>query len=140
MICCNRKRRKNYKKPDILSWDQADRTLEMEQAESMMALCRHYKEESSKACIEADLVTKEANSVKTREKVMLDEIIQEEDVSTKIAIKNENKYASEFKIHAADNMLIVLVRIYKEVVVQIMKAEAKKYFRYVSYERSVATV
>lgn len=116
--------------PDILSWDQADRGLEKGHAEAMMNLCLHYKSAASKACDEADRVTQESNAMKTLEKGLLDEIIKEEDVATAVAIKNENKYASDFKIHAADNMLIVLVRIYKEVVLQIMKAEAKKYFRY----------
>ncbi len=121
--------RRSINKKEILEWDKEDRLQIVAQAEDMCKLSQKLLEDSRKIVEVADDATALAMEGKKRESSMLVGILKAEEDITAGAVQNELKYVSEFKIHAADNLVTVLAKVNRDVQLQMLKAETKKYFR-----------
>ena len=63
------------------------------------------------------------------QKETLIEVFHQEDVDSSKALEKEFEYIDKFKVHAADNLLVVLLKVYKEVQQYLLREERKKVFR-----------
>jgi hypothetical protein len=118
-----------YKPPNLLEIDRLDREKEQEQAEEMVRYGQETTVES-KALIQTADEYSDAFRIKARGlDEMVVEVLQKETAVTEKALAKQGKYMEKFKIHAADKMLSVLTKVYREVQLSLMKEESKELFR-----------
>ncbi len=115
--------------PNFLDWDRQDREIEMKQAELMLKISKKVREQAHKMSTTAD----KESEIFEKGEALLDmsvaAVFEQENSDSKKAIANEMEYVSKFKIHAADVLITVLGKIYKEVQAFLLKSETKRYFR-----------
>lgn len=116
-------------KHELIIWDKEDRGQVLQHAEEMCALSSTLLSESQSITIAADEVTATAQAHKAKEADLLSVILRNEDKATTTAVDNEFKYVSSFKVHAADNLIGVLAKVYREVTLKMIKSETRRYFR-----------
>lgn len=115
--------------PNFLEWDRADRLIETEQAERMVIVSREMVKTVAGITQTAQIESDMYNAAESSLNRTIEEVLETENNITNAAIEAEMLYISQFKRHAADNMLTVLCKISREVDVLLMRMEMKKYFR-----------
>ena len=118
-----------FKPPNFLEWDRKEREEEFRAAEEMLVISKKVRARAFDLSGKADIASAMFDADESSLNVTVDKVFKEEEEESQVAIKNELEYIDKFKIHAADNLLTVLARIYREVQVLLMKAETKRYFR-----------
>lgn len=121
--------KRSINKKEILGWDKEDRLSMVAQAEEMCKLSAKLLEDAKAIVQTAEEATAAAAVVKKTEAAVLVDILHSEGAITKLAVGNELEYVSNFKVHAADNLVTVLTKINREIQLELLKAETKKYFR-----------
>lgn len=79
--------------------------------------------------IEADQTSAARVLKESRYANMLVEVLANESEKTVTAMEREKEFVDKFWEHAADTLLTVLVKVYAEVQLSMMKEESKIYFR-----------
>lgn len=119
----------NYTPPNLLEWDREHREKEEKIAEEMLKVSRKIRESTAEHLLHINTVTAEAGDNSTKRIEMTKLVMAEEAACTDVAIAQQAAYVSEFRKHAADNMVTVLAKIYHEVLMALAKKESRIYFR-----------
>jgi hypothetical protein len=120
---------RRYKAPDLLEMDRQDRDDEQRHVEEMLAFSQ-ASTESARAEITAAGVMSELLRIKAGElSCMVEEVLEVENYVTTRAVEKQEAYMKNFKVHAAERMLIALAKVYAEVQLLLMKEERKQMFR-----------
>jgi len=118
-----------FETPNFLDWDRQDREVELQQSELMLKISKEVKAKALELSKIADRETEIFEKQEMQVDNIVTQVFQAEDKDSNKAIGLEMEYVDKFKIHAADNLVNVMHKIYKEVQVFLLKSETKKYFR-----------
>lgn len=120
---------KPFQKPDMLAEDRTNRQIDADLAMRMMKASKGFRGGLIESAAASDAISADVNTELAEKEEVVQEVLEAEAGFTTVAIMNEIKYVSKFKIHAAEIMLNVLVKIHREVVIAIMRSQTKVYFR-----------
>lgn len=118
-----------YKPPDLLLWDQKDREIETILVSKMMSLSKKLKDKTTNFVQVADFESNLLVEAELNRDRIVQETMDQESKNVDESLQLEEKYVSEFKIHAAAHLVQVLHDIHKEIQATLSHLEKKKYFR-----------
>jgi hypothetical protein len=126
-------RDKKYQPPNLLEIDRKDRDLEHKQAEEMVAFSRSVHAKTADLVKTSDEITEGFREKMNKTEDMVEEVLATEGAVTTRAAEKQEAYMREFKVHAANSLVNVLLKVYLQVQMSLMKEESKVYFRYVLF-------
>ena len=121
--------RSGYIPPDLLLWDREDRERELDVAEKVLIFSKSTKEKTLRIASQSDKLSQIREDFLNKKIAVLEELLASESEITSNAVTMQREYFDNFIVHAADNLVTILARIYVEVQKLLIKGEAKKYFR-----------
>lgn len=124
--------RNNSNLPNLLEWDREDRDAEEDLAIKMVQFGKSTRKTAIEKAVEADALSLAITTRDNKFGKAVAEVFRGENEITETALAKQEQYVSKFRIHAADNLITILARVYMQVQISMLKEESKLYFRWVS--------
>ena len=119
----------NYHPPNFLQWDREDRDTSSELIDKMTSLSNQFRVKAINISETADIMTAVINERQSMKEQLLQTMFGQDDSQTEVAIDNELVYISNYKIHALNILVNILLKIFNEIQIKLENSELKKYFR-----------